>query len=407
MVEQVETVIVGAGQAGLAMSYWLTAAGREHIVLERGRVGERWRSERWDSLTVLAQNWTVTLPGRPYAGADPDGFMGKDEVAAFIDAYANQVHAPVRTGVTVRELRQSADSKRCAMESDAGGVEAKNVVVATGPYQQPSIPAWSTSVAGDVFQVHSSQYRNPAQLPAGAVLIVGSSSSGQQIAEELLAAQRRVYLSVGGFRRARRRYRGNDSTWWQQQMGNFDQVVAAPGGKRHTPALTGVGGGHDLDLREMAADGMTLLGRLRGADNARLQFAPDLADTMAAADADLAERLTEIDRYIAREGLALPAESPWEYRPEPKELADPILELDLEAAGVGVIVWATGFHYAFDWIRLPAVDGAGQPVHQRGVTTCPGIYFLGLQGLHKVKSSFIMGVGEDAAYLAEHIAARS
>jgi putative flavoprotein involved in K+ transport len=333
--------------------------------------------------------------------------MGKDEVAAFIDEYATQVHVPIRTGVTVRELRQSADSQRYAVETNVGAFEASNVVVATGPFQRPGIPSCQASVPMEVFQVHSSQYRNPAQLPAGAVLIVGGGSSGQQIAEELLAAQRRVYLSVGGHRRGRRRYRGHDSTWWQQQMGNFDQVVAAPGGKQQTPALTGVGGGHDLDLREMAAGGMTLLGRLRGAHHTLLQFAPDLAETMAAADADLAERLAGIDRYIAREGLALPAEAPRECRPEPKELADPILELDLEAAGVGAIVWATGFHYAFDWIRLPAVDSAGQPVHQRGVTICPGIYFLGLPGLHKIKSSFIMGVGEDAAHLAEQIAARA
>jgi putative flavoprotein involved in K+ transport len=240
MTEQVDTMIVGAGQAGLSMSYWLTAAGREHLLLERGQVGERWRSERWDTLTVLAPNWMVDLPGHPYAGNDPDGFMGKDEVITSYEDYAREFRAPVRTNVTVRSVK-ATESNRFEIQSDAGTFEATNVIAATGPYQQPSIPVWNGTLPSDIYQVHSTHYRNPAQLPPGAVLVVGSAASGQQIAEELLAAGRRVYLSVGYFRPAYRRYRGRDWARWQCDAGAFDRIVDGFSEKPLGFTLTGPG----------------------------------------------------------------------------------------------------------------------------------------------------------------------
>lgn len=386
------------------MSYWLTRAGREHVILERGRLGERWRSERWDSLTVLTPNWAVTLPGHPYASDDPDGFMGKDEVTAFLEDYASTFNAPLRTGVTVKAVRV-AGSARFQVDSDHTEIEAANVVAATGPFQQPSLPAWSTEVPAGVYQIHSSRYRNPGQLPQGAVLIVGAGSSGQQIAEDLLAANRRVYLSVGRYRPAHRRYRGYDWTWWQQRIGYFDRVVDDHIVDQPAIAQTGVGGGHELNLRQMAAEGgVTLLGHLRGINGATVHAAPDLAESIRAGDENIATFRSAFDDCIVREGIPAPPDPPRQPLPDPSEMSDPILELDLDAVGITTIIWATGFHYAFDWVQLPVFDATGRPQHHRGVTACPGMYFLGLRRLHKVKSSFLLGVGEDAAYLAERIA---
>jgi putative flavoprotein involved in K+ transport len=404
LAERIETVIVGGGQAGLAMSYWLTRAGREHVILERGRVAERWRSERWDSLTVLTPNWAVTLPGHPYTG-DPDGFMGKEQVAAFIQDYAAAFAAPLRTGVTVTAVRAAPGPARFRVESDGGEIEARNVVAATGPFQEPSLPPWRPDVPAGVFQIHSSRYRNPDQLPPGPVLIVGAGSSGQQIAEDLLAADRRVYLSVGRYRPAHRNYRGHDWTWWQQRVGYFDRVFDGQTPDQPAIAQTGVGGGHELNLRQTAIDGVTLLGHLRGISGATLHAAPDLGETIAAADENLATFRGWFDECIAREEIDAPPDPPRPVLPDPREMADPIVELSIRAAGINTIVWATGFRYAFDWIQLPVFDEAGRPRHHRGVTACPGMYFLGLRRLYKVKSSFMLGVGEDAAYLAEKIAA--
>jgi putative flavoprotein involved in K+ transport len=406
LVERIETVIVGGGQAGLAMSYWLGQAGREHLILERARLAERWRSERWDSLSVLTPNWAVTLPGHPYAGVDPDGFMGKDEYVAFVEDYATQLRALLRTGVNVNAVRAASDgSARFRVESDKGEIEAANVVAATGPFQEPRLPDWSAGVPAGLFQTHSSRYRNPDQLPPGAVLVVGAGSSGQQIAEELIAAGRTVFLSVGHHRPAYRRYRGRDWSWWQHTTGFFDRVVDDELTAETGAVQTGAGGGHDLNLRQMAADGATLLGYIRGLSGTAIHVAPDLADTIRAGDASIAHFTSLFDDYILRAGMVAPPEPERPRARDPREMDDPILELDLSAAGINTIVWATGFRYAFDWIRLPVLDEVGRPQHYRGVTSHPGMYFLGLRRQYKVKSSFIMGVGEDAGYLAERIAA--
>ena len=264
MPEQIETVVIGGGQAGLVMSYKLTQQGREHVVLERGQIGERWRSERWDSLTLLGPNWLLEVPGFAYQGDDPDGFMPKDDVVRFLESYAATFCPPLRCGVEVRSLRQQPGADGYVLDTSRGTMMAKNVVLATGPFQKPRIPPISAALPGDVRQLTPTTYRNPSQLPPGAVLIVGSGSSGCQICEELYESGRQVYLSVGRCLRSARRYRGKDTRWWAYHMGLFerpaDSLPSAAARNRCATQVTGVRGGHDLDYRKFAVDGVVLLG---------------------------------------------------------------------------------------------------------------------------------------------------
>jgi putative flavoprotein involved in K+ transport len=401
MTARCETVIVGGGHAGLALSYHLGRLGRPHVILERGRVAERWRSERWDSLMFQFPNWSLRLPGQEYGGSRPDGFATRDEVIAFIERYREAIDAPVRTGVRVDRVRPLDGAFR--LETTAGPIEAVNVVVATGPYQEPVLPAVRHAFPSGVFQVHSSGYRNPAQLPAGAVLVVGSGASGCQIVEDVLAAGRTVYFSVGRHRRYPRRYRGRDMFWWMERIGALDQTLEErpEARERPNPLVTGVGGGHDIDLRDYAAAGVTLLGHLRGVTGSRLQLADDLATRLAAGDESVAGFTRAVDAYIARSGFSAPPEALEGPRPAPSAS---VRELDLASAGIASVIWATGFRRDFGWIEAPVLDGRGEPIHRRGVTGCAGLYFLGLPWLHKLKSSVLCGVGDDAAHLADHIA---
>jgi putative flavoprotein involved in K+ transport len=403
--EQVETAIIGGGQAGLAMSYCLSQLRQEHIVLERHRVAQRWR-ERWDSLTFQGPNWNTSLPGLALQATDPNAFASRDEIVRFIEDYAAFIRAPMCCGVEARALRQKSGSTGLLIETSAGLVEAKNVVIATGPFQ---VPLASLRIGGTALQLHSSRYRNPQLLPPGAVLVIGSANSGTQIAEELCAAGRRVYLSVSKHRRTPRRYRGKDYVWWVNALGEADATVDS----RQPPRLvTGVGGGHEVDLGRLAADGVVLLGRVVGGQDGRLAIAPDLGENLARADASLIEFTQEADDHAIREGLDLPpSDGPYsEILPDPEQVADPILTLDLAAADISTVIWANGFRYDFSWIELPIFANDPEPsnrvpVHQRGVTRVPGIYFLGLPWLHKYKSSLMYGVGEDAEHLAKYIAA--
>lgn len=399
--EEIETVVIGGGQSGLAMSHHLGRAGREHIVLERRRIGERWRSQRWDSLTFQFPNWSLALPGYGYRGNEPDAFAPRDEVVAFIEAFAEHNRAPVRCGTSVRALDASPDGGFRLLTED-GEIRAANVIVATGPYQAPAVPEPAGRLAG-VHQVHSSEYHDPGQLPPGAVLVIGSGASGCQIAEDLLRDGRRVYLAVGAHRRVPRRYRGKDFGFWEFATGEFDRPVELRPAERSSPLLTGVGGGHDVDLRAMARDGVVLLGRLAGIDGDQVSFADDLGQNLARGDAWFEEFLWTADACAARDGLDLPKEDrPMTTTPDPKEVARPIRARGLRTEGISTVIWGTGFRYDFDWIRLPAFE-AGEPVHRRGVSPIPGLYFLGLPWLSKRKSTLLAGVGEDAEYLAEVI----
>ncbi len=405
--ERIDTVVIGGGQAGLTMSHRLSQLGRAHVVLERAAIAERWRNERWDKLHFQFPNWSVRLPEFPFPHTDPDGFATRDAVVRFIEDYAAFIRAPVLCPVAVTAVRRVSGSARFVVETSAGTMEAANVVLATGPYQRPSIPAIFAYGGEDIFQVHSSRYRNPGQLPPGGVLVVGAGASGAQIAEELLQAGRRVHLSIGTHRRLPRRYRGRDVIWWLSELGLDETLVENRPADRSPLVISGAGGGHTIDFRRFVAGGMVLLGRALAARDGRMSFSADLADSLVHGDRAYAGFLTAADAHVQRAGLDLPEDpAAHETVPDPAELTEPLLSLDLAALGITSIVWATGYGYDLDWVDLPVLDGASRPVHRRGVTEVAGIYFLGLQWLHKSKSAFLSGVGDDAAFLAETIAAR-
>ena len=404
-IESTDTVVVGGGQAGLAMSEHLSSHGVPHVVLERGRVAERWRSARWDSLVTNGPAWHDRFPGLTF-DSDPDGFPSKEEVADYFVAYARQIEAPVRCGVEVREVRHHGDRLGFRVDTSNGSLDARSVVAATGPFQQPVIPP---VVPGDaeVLQLHSMSYRNPQQLPDGAVLVVGAGSSGVQIADELLRSGRRVFLSVGPHDRPPRSYRGQDYVWWLGVLQKWDAPAAEPGLEHVTISVSGARGGHTVDFRQLAAEGIALVGMTQSFDNGVLRFAPDLGDNLARGDANYLSVLDEADAYVARNGLDLPAEP--EARiigPDPGWVTDPVLELDLHENGVTSIVWATGYRVDYGWMKVDAFDEAGQPVHHHGISAVPGIYFLGLPWQTRRGSSFIFGVWQDAKLLADHIASQ-
>jgi putative flavoprotein involved in K+ transport len=410
--EKIDTVIIGGGHAGLTMSYFLSQRGLEHVVLERGRVAERWISERWDSFYFQFPNWTIELPGYKYQYEDPDGFVPGREIVRFVQEYAHFIKAPVRCGVDVTALESASNSTRYLLRTNVGGIEASNVVIATGQRERGIIPPFSSDVPNDIRQLHSSVYRNAGALPPGAVLVVGSGASGFQIAEDVHQSGRQVYLCVGRHRPLARHYRGRDYAWWALEMGVFERRradVAVPSESTASlppgPLLTGVNGGYEANVRALASKGIVLLGRLKAVTGARLALAPDLEDNLAKGDEWLANFMKSVDDYIAKNKLDFPTDS--SPRLEGSASA-PILELDLRATGITSIIWATGFGNDYDWLKLPLLDERGEPLHERGVTQFPGIYFLGLRWLYKQKSGFLSfgGPAEDAAYLAEQIAVR-
>lgn len=405
-VEQVETLVIGGGQAGLAMSGHLSRCGVPHLVVERHRIAERWRSERWDSLVANGPAWHDRFPDLTFAGIDPDSFATKDRIVSYFEAYAAQIATPIRCGVEVKALHKKADGSGFRAETVSGIIEARNVVVATGPFQKPIIPTVVPADAG-IMQIHSGAYRNPAQLPDGAVLVIGAGSSGAQIADELQRAGRRVYLSVGPHDRPPRAYRGKDFVWWLGALGKWDAKAVEPGMEHVTIAVSGAYGGHTVDFRNLAARGMTLVGRAEGYKDGAMHFAPDLARNIAAGDANYLSVLDAADAHVARHGLDLP-EEPEARRigPDPRCVTDPILRLNLAEAGVTAIIWATGYALDFGWVKMDVFDAKGRPLHHRGVADVPGLYFLGLAWLSRRASPFIWGVWHDAEYLAGHIAAR-
>ena len=403
-IEKVETLVVGGGQAGLAMSEHLSNCGVPHLVLERYRIAERWRSERWDSLVANGPAWHDRFPGMEFSDLDPDAFAPKEQVADYFVAYAEKIAAPIRCGVEVKEVRKNVGRPGFRVETSDGVIEANSVVAATGPFQRPVIPAVVPEDAG-IMQIHSNAYRNPEQLPEGAVLVVGAGSSGGQIADELLRANKRVYLSVGPHDRPPRSYRGRDFVWWLGVLGKWDAAAPGPGTEHVTISVSGAHGGQTVDFRRLAARGMTLVGRTESFEDGVMRFAPDLADNLAQGDANYLSVLDEADAYVARNGLDLPEEPEARIiEPDPECVTDPILALDLAEAGVTSIIWATGFAVDYSWLKVDAFDEQGKPKHQRGVSAEPGIYFLGLPWQSRRGSSFIWGVWHDAKFLADHIA---
>ncbi|MFO1151856.1 MAG: NAD(P)/FAD-dependent oxidoreductase [Alsobacter sp.] len=402
--ETVEILVIGAGQAGLAASEHLRAHGLSHLIVERARIAERWRSERWDSLVANGPAWHDRFPTLTFDDIDPDAFAPRDRIVRYFETFAAQVEAPVRCGVEVTALKRRPDGGFVAQTS-AGVIEASRVVVATGPFQRPVIPDVVPAAAG-VLQLHSSAYRNPAQLPKGGVLVVGAGASGSQIADELQRAGRRVYLSVGPHDRPPRRYRGRDFVWWLGALGVWDARTPGPNAEHVTIAVSGAHGGHTVDFRALGRQGVTLVGRAEGFENGRMRFASDLAATIARGDAHYLSMLDAADDYARRERLDLPEEPEARlFPPDPDCVREPATELDLAAAGITTILWATGYTLDFGWLDVDVLDEKGRPVHERGVSKVPGLYFLGLSWLSRRASAFIWGVWHDARYVAGHIAA--
>jgi putative flavoprotein involved in K+ transport len=402
-IEKIDALVVGAGQAGIAMSEHLGKAGVPHLVLERERIAERWRSGRWDSLVANGPAWHDRFPGLEFSGVDPDGFAPKERVADYFVEYAQKIAAPIRCGVEVNQVQRHVGRPGFRVETSSGPIEAGCVIAATGPFQRPVMPAVVPETEG-ILQMHSAAYRNPAQLPNGAVLVVGAGSSGVQIADELQRAGRRVYLSVGAHDRPPRSYRGRDFCWWLGVLGKWDAATPPAGAEHVTISVSGAYGGLTVDFRRLAAQGMMLVGVTKSFKDGVLSFAPDLAQNLARGDDNYLSVLDEADAYIARNGLDLPEEPDARtILPDPSCVTDPILELDLKKAGIESIVWATGFVVDYSWLKVDAFDERGRPKHQRGVSIEPGIYFLGLPWQSRRGSSFIWGVWHDAKHLADQI----
>ena len=400
--------VVGGGQAGLSMSYHLQRRGIDHVVLEAETAGHDWRDRRWDSFCLVTPNWQCRLPGHPYPGDDPDGFMPRDEIAAYLAQYVQRCGFPLAEHTSATRLRRDA-SGLFRLATTAGELTADQVVVATGPYQVPRTPRLAERLPEEVTQLHSAAYRSPPQLPDGAVLVVGTGQSGCQIAEDLYLAGREVHLAVGSAPRVARRYRGRDVVAWLDDMGYYTRAItdfadADAVRFRANHYVTGRDGGHDIDLRAFAAGGMRLYGRLADATTGGvLRFAGDLARNLDAADAVSQSIKDSIDSYLAAAGIDAPPEP--RYAPPWFPQATAPAALDLREAGVTAVIWATGFGADYRWIEVPVFNGRGYPTHRRGVTSCPGLYFLGLPWQHTWGSGRLGGVARDAEYVLSQITA--
>jgi putative flavoprotein involved in K+ transport len=404
--QTIDTIVIGAGQAGLAMSRCLTDRGVDHVVLERGRLAERWRSERWDSLRLLTPNWMSRLPGWSYDGPDQDGFMLACELVTSLERYARSFVAPVEEQSAVESLRFDADGFQIVTAS--GSWRASNVVIATGWCDRPAIPTIARYLSPAIYQTAPSDYRNPAGLPDGGVLIVGASATGVQLADELHSAGRDVVLAVGRHTRMPRRYRGMDIYWWLEQIGSLDRNIDELPDRalaRRESSLQLVGGPASLDLATLHDAGVRLTGRVTGIDGHRVTLACDLRALTAAADRQMRRVLTEIDGHIAVSRLTAEVLPPDPIPPVRYVLAPK--RLDLRAAGITNVIWATGHRRSYPWLHVPVLDAAGEIRQRRGVTVVPGLYVLGLRFQQFRNSNFIDGVGRDAAFVADHVTCRT
>ncbi len=410
--EHLPVVVIGGGQAGLAMSWHLVATGVEHAVLERDVALHTWSDARWDSFCLVTPNWQCRLPGYDYTGPDPDGFMVKSEIITWLDGYRAACGPPLREHTAVTSLRPLGDGPGAedpaggfTIATTAGEIVADQVVIATGGYHIPAIPRLAERLPAGLHQVHSAGYRRPADLPAGPVLVVGTGQSGAQIAEDLHLAGRRVHLAVGNAPRFARRYRGRDVIAWMQDTGHYARPVTEKPIEERTQDrtnhyVTGRDGGRDIDLRAFARDGMVLHGRLLGVEDGRLRFAADLRTNLDAADEVYNGINGLIDDHIVAKGLDVPI-GPSRYAPvwRPERDTGP----DLGVAEITAVLWATGFTRDYRWLHAGVFDGAGHPQHRRGVTAVPGLYFLGLPWQHTWGSGRFAGLAPDAAHLADRI----
>ncbi len=400
-----ETIIVGAGQAGLATSYCLAQHGHQHVVLEQAdRPAHVWRDERWDSFTLVTPNLVNRMPGISFGDNDPDGFMPRNEVAALFDRYVEQNGLPVQCNTRVTAV-EPLDDGGYRVTTNNGPMTTRNVVIATGFFQQPRIPAWAGDLPPDITQLHSSRYRNPESLPDGAVLVVGSAESGCQIAEELYQCGRRVYLATGSVGRVPRRYRGRDIFAWLDAVGILDETPdkLPPGMSKFggIPQLSGTQGGHTINLHQFARDGVTLLGHARGAEGSTMRFAPDLHANLATGDGFEQMVLQAIDGYIAGAGI----DAPPEEFPQLRDGYDqPLIEsLDLRQSGITTIIWGCGFTFDYGMIKLPVTDSDGFPIQENGISAYPGLSFIGMPWMPTERYGFLVGVGERAEEIAARI----
>jgi putative flavoprotein involved in K+ transport len=405
-----DVIVVGAGWAGLGASHYLTRAGLRHRVLERCRIGETWRTQRWDAFRLNTPNWGYVMPGDEYDGPDPDGFMTRDEFVALLEGFAARNCLPVETNTPVSEL--SLDGARGAyrLETLQGALWARNVVIASGSLNRPRRPAVTRALPLDLLQLDASDYRNPAVLPAGAVLVIGSAQCGGQIAEDLAQAGRRVFLATGRVGRMPRRYRGRDMVFWLRRSGLFDvprKDFVDPSGRIMGRPLLGVG--HTVSLQSLSAQGVVLLGRFTGVkDGQCLIFAADLEENLRFGDEASGQFKRHIDAYIAREGINAPAaEDDPDETVAPRLPDPPILSLDPAEHGISTVIWCTGFDGDFEWVKVPGVlDVRGQPVHEEGISMQPGLYFAGLDFASTRKSGTLLSLTEEGPRLISHLLLR-
>ena len=403
-IKEVDTIVVGAGQAGIAMSEHLTANGIDHLIFERDRIAESWRTRRWDSLVANGPAWHDRFPSLDFEGHSGEDFVSKDTVVSYFETYVAHINAPVKCGVDVTQVTRDGTYGGFTVSTSCGLYRAKHIVAATGAFQTPVMPPIIPEEAG-LQQMHSADYRNPDQLREGAVLVVGGGSSGAQIAQELMESGRKTFISISPHDRPPRRYRDRDNVWWLGVLGKWEMPTPAPGTEHVTFAVSGKDGGHTIDFRKFAASGMVLLGMTQAYDNGVLTFADDLQANIAHGDKNYLSVLEEADDFVRRNNFDLPedpeARKTW---PDPESLTNPIHALDLARENITSVIWATGYRLDFGWLDIGAFDVRGRPLHSRGISTEPGLYFVGLPWLSRRGSSFIWGVWHDAKFIADQIA---
>lgn len=400
--QRINTVVIGAGQAGIAASEHLGNRGIDHVVLERASIAQSWRTARWDSLVANGPAWHDRFPNMEFHGS-PEGFPHKDDVVRYFEEYAQKIAAPIRTSVTVHTVQKLENSLDFHVDTDQGAYCARNIIAATGPFQTPVIPPLIPKDA-PALQIHSQEYRNPNALPKGAVLVIGSGSSGVQIADELMQSGRKTYLAVGPHDRPPRRYRGRDFVWWLGVLGKWNLDTPDPSTSHVTIAVSGAQEGKTIEFRDLAHHGMTLLGMAQGYDAGCVTFAGDLVENLRSGDAKYLALLDEADAYVNENGVDLPLEPQARVLPpDPECVQNPIRKLDLKAQDIKTIIWATGYKVEYPWLKVDTFGPQGEPVHKRGVSQVPGVYFLGLPWQTRRGSSFIWGVWHDAKFIADQI----